>query len=523
MFRSDLPDVPIGGATIVDILRAACERHADRAAIIDDGSGTTTTYAQLGRAVDRFAAWLADHDCGRNDVVAVWAPNSSGWAGAAFGAMAAGCGVTGLSPLATDEEARRHLFDCDAKVLVAFSPFAARAHSMVGRTNVEHVVAFGPGPVPAGVAPIDDVMADTGASVDLDVVREDDLALLPYSSGTTGMPKGVELTHGSLVSTLRQTAAVIEPTADDVFLAVAPFPHIMGAVLTLLLPLSAGATVLAMPRYNGDTFTDSCVRHGVTCYIVAPPMAPLFVVHPQLDPANLPGVRFICFGGAPLPADHEDAIAARYRGVLVGQGWGMTELGVAATSPRFDGRRRPGSVGRLLPNTELRVVDPDTGADLDIDTVGELWVRGPQVMRGYRNRPEETAAILTEDGWIRTGDLGSIDADGFVFIVDRIKDLIKVKGYQVAPAELEAVLVSHPQVRDAAVVRAERDSREVPIGFVVADPDAELDVLRSWFAEQVAPYKVLHELHRVDALPRNPSGKLLRRELQDAASLPVGT
>lgn len=518
MFRSDLPDIATGGATLVDVVRTACERHADRVAIIDDASSTTTTYAQLGRAMDRFAAWLADDGYGRGDVVAIWAPNSSAWAAAALGAMTAGCVVTGVGPLATDDELLRQLVDCDAKVLVAFTPFADRAQSMRGRTAVERVVAFGPGPTPDGVTTMDDVMSGSGASVDLDLVREDDVALLPYSSGTTGMPKGVELTHGSLVSVLRQNTAVIEPTTDDVFLAIAPFPHIMGVVVTLLLPLSAGAAVLAMSRYDGDTFADSCVRHGVTFFIAAPPMAPLFVIHPQLDPANLPGIRSITFGGAPLPADHEEAIAARYPGAVVGQGWGMTELSVGATTPRFDGRRRPGSVGRLLPNTELRVVDPDTGGDLGVDQIGELWVRGPQVMRGYRNRPDETAAILTDDGWIRTGDLGSIDADGFVFVVDRIKDLIKVKGYQVAPAELEAVLVSHPQVQDAAVVRAERDGREVPIAFVVANSDVDVEELRSWFAGRVAPYKALHEVRRIDALPRNPSGKLLRRQLQETTT-----
>lgn len=418
----------------------------------------------------------------------------------------------GVSPVATDDEATRQLVDCGAKVLFAFAPFAERALALRGVTQVQHVVALGSAPPAAGAVPLDDVVASTSASVDLDLVREDDLALLQYSSGTTGMPKEVELTHGSLVSVLRQNAGVTEINVDDVVLAIAPFPHIVGMVMTMLLPISAGATVLAMPRYDGETFGSSVVQHRVSVFVAAPPMAPLFVIHPLLDPANVP-VRVVAFGGAPLPADHEAAIAARYPGVVVGQGWGMTELSVGATTPRNDGRSRPGSVGRLLPNTELRVVDPDTGADLGVDEVGELWVRGPQVMRGYLNRPDETAAILTADGWIRTGDLGYIDADGFVFIVDRIKDLIKVKGYQVAPAELEAVLVGHPQVSDAAVVRGERDGREVPIAFVVANAGLDLEELRSWFAEQVSPYKALHEVHRLDALPRNMSGKLLRRQL----------
>lgn len=522
MFRSDLPDVATGGATLVDIMRDACEHHADRVAVIDDGSGRTLTYAQLGRSMDRLAAWLSDHDVGRGDVVAVWAPNSSGWAQAALGAMAAGSVVSGVSPLASDDEVVRHLVDCEARVLVTVGAFVERALTMLSATNVEQVVVLDPGPTPDGATSMDDILSGTGASVDLDVVGDDDLAILPYSSGTTGMPKGVELTHGSLVSVLRQNTAVIGPTTDDVVLAIAPFPHIMGMVMTMLLPLSAGATVLAMPRYDGDTFGNSVCEHRVTVFVAAPPMAPLFVIHPQLAPANLPGVRIIAFGGAPLPADHEEAIAARYPGVVVGQGWGMTELSVGATTPRADGRSRPGSVGRLLPNTELRVVDQVTGTNLGTDQVGELWIRGPQVMRGYRNRPEETANILTADGWIRTGDLGSIDRDGFVSIIDRIKDLIKVKGYQVAPAELEAVLIEHPHVHDAAVIRGERNGHEVPIGFVVAAADLDLDTLRSWFAERVSPYKSLHEVHRLEALPRNMSGKLLRRQLETIAPEPGG-
>jgi acyl-CoA synthetase (AMP-forming)/AMP-acid ligase II len=523
MFRSDLPDVATGGATLVDVTRDACERHGDRVAVIDDGSGHALTYAQLGRSMDRFAAWLSDSGAGRGDVVAIWAPNSSGWAQAALGAMAAGCAVSGVSPLATDDEVVRHLLDCEARVLVTVAAFAERALAARSWTNVEHIVVLDRGPAPEGATSMDVILCGSGASVDLAVVGEHDLALLPYSSGTTGMPKGVELTHGSLVSVLRQNTAVIAPTPDDVVLAIAPFPHIMGMVMTMLLPLSAGATVLAMPRYDADTFGNSVAEHGVTVFVAAPPMAPLFVVHPLLDPTHLPGVRIIAFGGAPLPADHEEAIAVRYPGAVVGQGWGMTELSVGATTPRPDGRSRPGSVGRLLPNTQLRVVDPDTGADLHTDQIGELWVRGPQVMRGYRNRPEETTGILTADGWIRTGDLGSIDSDGFVTIIDRMKDLIKVKGYQVAPAELEAVLVQHPQVQDAAVIRGERNGHEVPIGFVVAAADLDLDALRSWFAERVSPYKALHEIHRLDGLPRNMSGKLLRRQLDTIAHEPVTT
>ena len=506
-FRSDLPDVQVGGDTVHAVIAEACRRHPTRTAIVDEITGVRLTYAEMARHADRIAASLADRGARAGDVIAIWGPNSLPWVTGMLGALAAGCIVTGVSPLATDEEAAQHFDVSGASLALVHAAFATRPIVKTPPTGVE-MVAIGAGP---GTA-YDDLLATGAASPDPQA-NAGDIALLPFSSGTTGLPKGVELTHAALVTMLRQTTVTLAPTKEDVVLALPPFPHVMGSVLTLLLPLSAGACVVTVSRFEPDRFLPSIVEHGVTVVTVPPLLAPFLSHHPAATPEALATVRLIAFGGAPLSADAEGAVVARHPHAFVGQGWGMTELAVGASTPRFGRPTRPGAVGQLLPNTELRVVDPVTGTDVGADEVGELWVRGPQTMRGYRGLPDATAAVLDEDGWVHTGDLGRIDRDDWIHVVDRIKDLIKVKGYQVAPAELEAVLIQHPGVADAAVTRALVDGEERPVGYIVSRGDIDPDAVATWLADRVAPYKRLAAIHAVKQLPRTPSGKLLRRAL----------
>jgi acyl-CoA synthetase (AMP-forming)/AMP-acid ligase II len=234
----------------------------------------------------------------------------------------------------------------------------------------------------------------------------------------------------------------------------------------------------------------------------------------MVDAHDLSSVELIVSGGAPLGADLQRAVAARVPGAAVGQGWGMTETAIGATMPERRSGTAPGSVGRVMPNTELRVVDPRTGRDLGAGEPGELWVRGPQVMAGYLNNPAATAEMLDADGWLRTGDLGHVDDDGYVYVVDRVKELIKYKGLQVAPAELEAVLLAHPEIADAAVVRSpDEEAGEVPKAFVVARTPLEAEEVMAFVAERVAPYKKVRRVEFVDEIPRALSGKILRRVL----------
>jgi acyl-CoA synthetase (AMP-forming)/AMP-acid ligase II len=345
-------------------------------------------------------------------------------------------------------------------------------------------------------------------------------ALLPYSSGTTGLPKGVVLTHANVATAVRQVQTGLRLSERDTLVAVAPFAHVMGFIVNLAVGLAAGATLVTMPRFGLERYLALTARHRATVLIAAPPLVAALAGHPAVERHDLSAVELIVSGGAPLGAAVQRAVAARFPHAAVGQGWGLTETTAGATMPDRTRGTAPGSVGRLMPNTELRVVER---SDDEARAGGELWVRGPQVMTGYLGRPEATAEILDRDGWLHTGDLGHVDADGNVFVVDRLKELIKVSGYQVAPAELEALLVSHPAITDAAVIRR-RDERhgEVPVALVVATGPIDEAELIAWAAERSAPYKRLHAVRFADAIPRTPSGKILRRVLVEREPAIVG-
>ncbi len=426
--------------------------------------GETGHAVPLEARVTHVAGALAARGFRPGDVLAIWAPNIPPWAGVAFGAMAAGGAVTGIHPAATDREVAAHMDASGATVLVTVPEFAERAPGalIIG----PDLLALPTSDVPPPPAP-------------------DSLALLPFSSGTTGLPKGVMLTHRNLNAAIGQVQRALGLTERDVVLALPPFCHVMGFVVTLAAPLAAGATVVTATRFDLADID----RHGVTVLAVPPPLMAV-LARTELE---LPSLELIVSGGAPLGAPLQEAVAARFPHAVVAQGYGMTETAVAISGPDRRRPTPPGSVGKPMAGTEIKLVD------------GELWVRGPQVMAGYLNSEPH-------DGWLQTGDLARLDADGNLFIVDRIKELIKVNALQVAPAELEALLLTHPLVADAAVTgRPDPRTGEVPVAFVVgtADPDA----LIAWAAERVAPHKRLAAVHIVDAIPRTPSGKIIRRAL----------
>ena len=343
------------------------------------------------------------------------------------------------------------------------------------------------------------------------------VALLPWSSGTTGLPKPVKLTHGNLAAGVAQVQRGLAFDAHDTVLAVAPFAHVMGFVGGLVAPLAGGATVVTLPRFELPALLAAVERHRVTVLIVPPPVAAALAADPGTG--ALASLELVIVGGAPLAPELQARLAARLPGAAIGQGYGMTETTLAIPVPDRRHGTPPGSAGRLAPSTELRVVDPATGRDQPAHAAGELWVRGPQVTPGYLGSPEETAALVDRDGWLRTGDLGFVDADGHVHVVDRLKELIKVNALQVAPAELEAVLLAHPDVADAAVA-ARPDARcgEVPVAVVVPAGPLDRDALVAWVARRVAPHKRLAAVVLADRIPRTPAGKVVRREVSRRAT-----
>jgi acyl-CoA synthetase (AMP-forming)/AMP-acid ligase II len=511
-WRSQHQPVRAGDTTLPGLLDQAARGAGERAALVDGPTGTTVGYRLLAKRVGGVAAGLAAGGFGPGEVLALWAPNLPQWAGVALGAMAAGGAVTGANPASTGRELVGQLTDARASVLVTIPPLLAAARAAQAAAGIRELVVLGEADADGGATPIT-ALLDRGGGVPA-AADPAAVALLPYSSGTTGLPKGVMLTHANLVASVRQVQSGLRLSPRDTIVAVAPFFHVMGFVVSLAVPLAAGATVVVMPRFDLAQLLAHVQRHRVTVLVVPPPVMAALAHHPMVAEHDLSSVELVVSGGAPLGADLQRAVAGRLPGAAVGQGWGLTETAVGATLPDRDAGTVPGSVGRVMPSTELRVVDPRTGADLAAGERGELWVRGPQVMAGYLGRPEATAEILGADGWLRTGDLGHVDHDGNVFVTDRLKELIKVSAYQVAPAELEALLLTHPAVADAAVIpRPDPAHGEVPVAVVVPRGEPDGDQLLAWVAERVTPHKRLRAVRFADALPRTPAGKLLRRAL----------
>jgi acyl-CoA synthetase (AMP-forming)/AMP-acid ligase II len=511
-WTSDLPATDTEAVPLPQFVFEQASRFGDKPALVDGPTGRTLTYRQLAGGVERVAAGLAARGFGRGDVLALSSPNLPEYAVAVYGAMAAGGAVTGANPLLTAGELAGQLADAGASMLVTVPPFLETARAAAAKAGVGEVLVFGEAP---GATPFRDLLAHDHPPARATIDPERDLAALPYSSGTTGLPKGVELTHANLVANAHQTQGAIGFTADDVVIGVAPFFHAIGQNLILPCSLRVGATVVTMPRFDLAGFLELIQRYRVTCTVVVPPIILALAGHPLVDDYDLSSLRWLGCGAAPLGAEVEQRCADRL-GCKVVQGFGMTEGAATFAITPLDAPRR-GSAGRLLGGTQARIVDPDSGGDLGPGRTGELWLRGPQVMRGYRNQPEATAWTVGPDGWLRTGDLCYLDADGYLFVVDRLKELIKYKGYQVAPAELEHLLCAHPAVADAAVVpRPDPEAGELPVAYVARRAEVATEELQAWVADRVAPYKRLRDVRFVDQVPRSPTGKLLRRALVEA-------
>ena len=340
----------------------------------------------------------------------------------------------------------------------------------------------------------------------------EDLALLPYSSGTTGLPKGVMLTHRNLIANALQLATgPIDWREGEIAAAIPPMFHAYGICLYFGALMRFGSTVVSMARFDFEQFLQIVERYRATFTPLVPPVALALAHSPLVDKYDLSSLRVLASGAAPLA--ETVALAAQQRlGVTIQEGYGMTELSGATHVQAVDDPKT--SVGRALPGVEWKVVDPSTGVALRAGERGEIWIRGPNVMKGYFGRAEESAATIDPEGWLRTGDLGYADGAGRCCIVDRLKELIKFKGYQVAPVELEALLLSHPQVADACVIpQPDAEVGEVPKAFVVGKGTVSADALMQFVASNVAPHKRIRAVEFIDALPRSPAGKLLRRVL----------
>ncbi|GGZ40239.1 hypothetical protein GCM10010328_13190 [Streptomyces rubiginosohelvolus] len=365
------------------------------------------------------------------------------------------------------------------------------------------------------------MLSSTAPEPEIAIDPGEDVAALPYSSGTTGTPKGVMLTHRSIATNLEQLRPFIPMGEGDRILAVLPFFHIYGLTALMNVPLRCGSTVVVLPRFDLAQFLEAIQTHRISGLYVAPPIVLALAKHPLVGEYDLTSLQYIVSAAAPLDAELAAACSARLGVPPVRQAYGMTELSPGThVVPLSVEQPPPGTVGKLLPNTEMRIVSlEDPAKDAEPGSDGEILIRGPQVMKGYLGRADATAAMIDEDGWVHTGDVGRADEDGWLYVVDRVKELIKYKGYQVAPAELEALLLTHDEVADAAVIGVyDAEGNEVPKAFLVRGPGAEAlteDEVMAYVAERVSPYKKVRRAEFIEAVPRAASGKILRRELRD--------
>jgi acyl-CoA synthetase (AMP-forming)/AMP-acid ligase II len=463
-------------------------RWPDRIALIEAATGRSVTYGAIADGARRLAGGLRAGGAREGDVLAVVAGNRVGFPIVAHGALLAGLALAPAGPLLTARELGAFLRQTGARYVVADAAAMPKARDAAAAAGTGELLALDALPI---ADPIRPGGGDPAA-----------IALLLSTSGTSGLPKSAMHTHAGAVAALRQYAAspLRRFGPDDVVAGVVPFAHMFGSVM-LNSALRAGARMVTLARFELDAFLRMVQEHRVTVAAVVPPIAHALARHPAVDRYDLSSLRFVLVGAAPCAAEIERECAARL-GCVVGQGLGMTETGPIALPEE---QRCHGSVGRLVAATQAMVVDPESGARLGEGTTGELWVRGPQLMRGYLGDAAATAATV---------DRGHFDAGGNLFVSDRLKELIKVRGYQVAPAQLEAELIAHPAVADVAVVpRPDADAGEVPVAYVTLREAAEPGAIAAWVAGRVAPYKRPADVIVIDAIPRAATGKLLRRVL----------
>ncbi|XP_008809099.1 4-coumarate--CoA ligase-like 1 [Phoenix dactylifera] len=524
IFRSKFSAVPgPEGTTLPEFVLQDAEDYADKVALLEASTGKTYTYGEVVRDTRRFAKALRSVGLRKGHVVVVVLPNLAIYPVVALGIMAAGGVFSGANPLALPLEIRKQVEDSDARLIVANS----FTHDKVKDFGVP-ILVVGEGQVGDAIR-WDDLLEASdraGPSETEEKVTQGDLCALPYSSGTTGSSKGVMLTHRNLVANLCSSLFSVGPDmiGHVTVLGLMPFFHIYGITGICCASLRNKGKVVVMERFELGAFLRALIAHEVHFAPIVPAIMLAMVKSPIVDEFDLGMLRLrsVMTAAAPLAPELLAAFEDKFPGVQVQEAYGLTEHS-CITLTHGDPRKRHGiakknSVGFILPNLEVKFVDPNTGRSLPKNTPGEVCVRSQCVMQGYYKNNEETERTVDKEGWLHTGDVGYIDDDGDVFIVDRIKELIKYKGFQVAPAELEAILLSHPSVDDAAVFALpDEEAGEIPAACVVMSPkarDGEEAIMR-YVASNVATYKRIRVLHFVDSIPKSSSGKILRRLLRE--------
>ena len=501
-------------------LRQAAKEYPKKVAVITpETAGKEYSYQWLDENSSALAASLAGMGVEPEDRIALWMRNSLEYILSFYGILKAGGVVVPISTHYGEREVLHQLKETEVIGMITSDTLYAQVGSLISDVQgLRFVVLEGYGESPLGTIPFSSLLAGSerlDRSIGID--PKDRIAVLPFSSGTTGLPKGVMLTHFNLLSCLYQVVQVHEISETDVMINQLPFFHIYGMTVLMGTSIIAGATQVLASRFRPiDEFLSLFETYRPTLFFTVPLIVQEFCHHPRVPTMDWSRLRYVNAGGAILSPEVQERFT-QVTGVPVMVGYGLTES--SPTTHITPIRRiKVGSIGLPLSLTEDKIVDPETETELQPREIGELWVRGPQVMKGYYNNPEATAQTVI-NGWLRTGDLAWKDEEGYVFIVDRLKEVIKCKGFQVPPAEIENVLVSHPNIKDAAVIgEPHPEYGEVPVAYVVLRDNSSLspEAIIEYAAQGLAKYKRLAKVIFTETIPRSASGKVLRRLLKNS-------
>ncbi|ABZ82700.1 long-chain-fatty-acid-coa ligase [Heliomicrobium modesticaldum Ice1] len=517
--------------TVPEMLKSTVDAFPHHGAI--SYLGVRITYQQLWTDVTRFADALVRMGLCPGDAVCIMLPNCPQAVIAFYGILHAGAVVVMANPLYVERELQYQLQDSGAKIIVALDQLQERVMGAIEKTKIEQVIFTGAhdylttaqSPACSSTSPVIgdtrlhrwlDVLGAEREKVDFSSRRTDDVALIQYTGGTTGTPKGVMLTHGNINANTQQIRAWFyrfEPGKERV-LCVLPFFHVYGLTMGMHLGVAIGAELILLPRFDSDRILEIIAKERPTMFPGTPTMYIALINHPKVRQYNLSSIKGCISGAAGLPVEVQQRFEELTGGRVV-EGYGLTEASPVTHCIPLWHKRKAGSIGLPLPDTEAKIVDPETAAVIAGGEVGELVVKGPQVMKGYWNRPDETSAVL-RDGWLFTGDLAYMDEDGFFHIVGRKKDIIIAGGYNIYPREVEEVLFEHPGIQEAVVVGVPDPYRgETVKAYIVrkAGIDVSVAEIEQFCRSNLASYKVPRAIEFRTALPKTLSGKILRRQL----------
>ncbi|XP_031123174.1 4-coumarate--CoA ligase-like 5 [Ipomoea triloba] len=525
-FYSKRKPIPLPSPESIDVTTFISSRaHQGKIAFIDAATGRQLSFSDVWRAVESVATSLSvDMGIRKGHVVLLLSPNSIFFPIICLAVMSLGAVITTTNPLNTPREIGKQI--SDSKPVLAFT--VTELLPKLADSNLPVVLIGGnssctPKTNLRIVSRLEEMMRKPPSQTRFkERITQDDTATLLYSSGTTGASKGVVSSHRNLIAMVQTVVGRFRLDDDaetQTFICTVPMFHIYGLAAFATGLLACGSTIVILSKFEMDEMLSTIHKYRASYLPLVPPILVALInfadsIKKKYDLSSL---KKVLSGGAPLSREVIEGFVDKYPGVTILQGYGLTEsTGIGASTDSLEESRKYGTAGLLSPSMEARIVDPDSGELLPVNRTGELWLRGSCIMKGYFSNEEATASTLDSKGWLRTGDLCYIDDDGFIFVVDRLKELIKYKGYQVPPAELEALLLTHPEVADVAVIPfPDKDVGQFPMAYVVRKTGSRIseNAIMDFVGKQVAPYKRIRRVAFVASIPKNPSGKILRKDL----------